>query len=375
MRGGTSKGVFFHERDLPADTSARDRVLLRVLGSPDSNARQLDGMGGGISSLSKAVIIGPSTRADADIDYTFAQVAVDRSVVDYKSNCGNLSSAVGPFCIDEGLIAGTDGETLVRIHNTNTNRVVHARFEVRDGVAVVEGEFELQGVAGRGAPVRLEFLEPGGAITGKLLPSDTVVDELVDEFTGAAVTVSLFDASNATLFIEAASLGLLGTELPDAIETDGELMASLERLRGAAGVRMGLATEAADVPLSNPKIAIVSQPADYATLDGTVVAASDVDLVVRAVSMERIHRAVPLTTGMSIAAAALYDGTLAAKVARIADERGQTIRVGHPSGVLVVGATVEQGEPVSISKTAVYRTARRLMEGAVLVPKDTLENV
>lgn len=365
MRGGTSKGVFFHAADLPSDPAERDDVLLRVLGSPDPNGRQLNGMGGGISSLSKAVIISPSTRDDADIDYTFAQVVVDRPLVDYRSNCGNLSSAVGPFCIDEGLLARDDGEALVRIHNTNTARVVHARFEVRDGVAEVDGDFELAGVAGLAAPVRLEFLDPGGAVTGKLLPSGAVRDTLVDPHDGQRYEATLLDASNATVFIRAEALGIVGTELPDALEADPAFMDRLERLRQAAGVRMGLAEQPEDVPLSNPKFAMVSAPADYDTLEGERIAADRFDVAVRVVSMERIHRATPLTTGMSVAAAVKVPGTLAHELASATS--GDAVRVAHPSGVLAVGA-VTGPDGSHVERTVVFRTARRLMEGNVLIP-------
>ena len=368
IRGGTSKGVFFHAKDLPADPALRDRILARVLGSPDPNARQLDGMGGGISSLSKAVIVGPSTRDDADIDYTFAQVAVDRELVDYKSNCGNLSSAVGPFCVDEGLLARADGEALVRIHNTNTRKVIHARFTVTDGIAEVEGDFELQGVSGTGSEVKLDFLEPGGAVTGKLLPTGAVTNEILDETDGKTFQVSIVDACNATLFLRAGDLGIDGTELPDALEAIDGLMDRIERLRTRAGVLMGLGATPEEVPLSNPKVAMVSNPTEYRTLDGSNVTPSDHDILVRAVSMERIHRATPLTTGMSIAAAALIPGTLAAQAARITSGEDGVVRVGHPSGVVVVGADVQTGDNLHVGKTTVYRTARRLMEGSVLIP-------
>lgn len=370
IRGGTSKGVFFHAGDLPDDPRTRDEVILKVLGSPDPNGRQLNGMGGGISSLSKAVIISPSTRDDADIDYTFAQVVVDQPLVDYGSNCGNLSSAVGPFCVDEGLLQRADGEALVRIHNTNTQRVVHARFTVRDGLAEVDGDFVLAGVAGTGSSVKLSFLEPGGAVTGSLMPDDVPRHELVDPRDGARYDASLVDASNATVFITASALGLTGTELPDIIERDAGLMAKMDRLRRAGGVKMGLGSSPDEVPLSNPKFAIVSAPADYETLDGATLAASEFDVAVRVISMERIHRASPLTTGMSVAAAVRIPGTLAAELASASED--ESVRVGHPSGVLVVGAVLSDADTPHIAQTVVYRSARRLMEGVVLVPRSPL---
>ncbi|MBT6276129.1 MAG: PrpF family protein [Chromatiales bacterium] len=369
MRGGTSKGVFFHRRDVPADQAALDAMLLKVLGSPDPNGRQLNGMGGGISSLSKAVVIGPPSRPDADVDYTFAQVAVDRPLVDYSSNCGNLSSAVGPFAVDEGLLKVSGSETLVRIHNTNTQRVVHARFPLNNGVAEIDGDFELPGVAGTGARIDLEFLSPGGATTGELLPGDGTTDTIRDPGDGAEYHVSLVDASNGTVFVSAQALGLIGTEAPDIIEQDVQLMAKLDRLRRAGGVKMGVADTPDGVPLANPKIAMVAKPATYTTLEGATIEAAAYDIAVRILSMERAHRATPLTSGMCVAAASLIPGTLAHDCAVDSLLNDTQVRVGHPSGMLVVGAEVIVGNRPSVAKTMVYRTARRLMEGSVLVPK------
>ena len=247
MRGGSSKGVFFHARDLPADRAELDRILLAVLGSPDPYGRQLDGMGGGISSLSKAVVIGPSTRPGADVDYTFAQVSVDRPAVDWTGNCGNLSSAVGPFATDEGLVRARDGEALVRIHQANTRKLIHARFPVADGRAEVRGDFAIAGVAGTGARIRLDFLEPGGSQTGALLPTGRAVDRL--EVAGlGTVRATLVDAANPAVFVEAGDLGLTGGESPEAIEARADLMAVLDRVRRAAGVSMGLAAPGLDDP-------------------------------------------------------------------------------------------------------------------------------
>src|SRR6267378_7214190 len=234
MRGGTSRCLVFHEGDLPAAGPERDYILLAALGSPDPYGRQLDGLGGGISSLSKACIIGPTSRPGADVDYTFAQVEVGKPVVDYKGNCGNCSSSVGPFAIDERLVKWTEGETLVRIHNTNTKKVIVAHVPVRDGEAVVEGDFELAGVAGHGARIALDFLDPGGAGTGRLLPTGRPRDVV------AGVEVSCVDATNAVVFVRARDLGLTGTETPQAIDADHDLSARLEKLRVEAAARIGM---------------------------------------------------------------------------------------------------------------------------------------
>ncbi|HZB57971.1 MAG TPA: PrpF domain-containing protein, partial [Actinomycetota bacterium] len=314
MRGGTSKGLFFHTGDLPADPGERDRLLLAALGSPDPFGRQLDGMGGGISSLSKAAVIGPPTRPGADVDYTFAQVAVDRPVVDLGANCGNLSSAVGPFAVDQGLCPRPDGPALVRIHNTNTGRLLQASFAVRDGRAETRGELAIPGVAGTGAPVRLDFLDPGGARTGRLLPTGRPVDE-VDLDGAGRFRLSLVDAANPAVFVAAAALGLDGTESPDELEARPEVMALLDRLRRRAGVLMGLAAAPGAVELANPKIAVLSPPRPFRTLDGRLVAAADHDVGVRMLSMERAHRAVPVTGALCLGVACRVAGTVAQEVA------------------------------------------------------------
>ena len=249
-RGGTSKGVFFHGRDLPADREACSQLLLAVLGSPDANGRQLDGMGGGISSLSKAVIIGPSSRADADVDYTFVQLAVDKPVADWTSNCGNLTSAVGPFAVDEGIVRARDGEALVRIHQTNTRKVIHARFPVEGGRARVDGDFAIAGVAGTGARIRLDFLDPGGAGTGRLLPTGNAVDRIEVPDAGT-FDVSIVDATTVVAYVKAEDVGLEGTETPEEIEARPAVMALLDRIRRRVGVVIGLADRAEKVPLQS----------------------------------------------------------------------------------------------------------------------------
>src|SRR5262245_17219978 len=223
MRGGTSNAVVFHERDLPADRKQWDAIFLAAIGSPDPYGRQLDGMGGGVSSLSKVCVIGPPSRADADIDYTFAQVQVKEARVDYGANCGNMSSAMGPFAVDEGLLKIDGKEALVRVHNTNTKKIIWSRFPMDDGLSAVDGDLAIPGVAGTGAPVKLEFREPGGATTGKLLPTGKVADDL--EVPGyGKVRVSMVDAANACVFARASDLGITGIELPDAIEANAELL-------------------------------------------------------------------------------------------------------------------------------------------------------
>ena len=258
MRGGSSKGVFFHARDLPGEAARRDEIFLRAIGSPDPYGRQLNGMGGGVSSVSKAVVIGPTSRGDADLDYTFAQVAVGEPVVDYASNCGNLSSAVGPFAIDSGLLPATGDVHEVMIHNTNSGKLIRATVPLEDGMARVEGEFEIPGVAGSGARIRLDFLDPGGTATGHLLPTGQPVD-LLEVPDGETFEASMVDSSVPCVFLEAARFGLSGAESVAELEANRELMDRVERVRRAAAVRMGLAKTPETAAGSAPKIGLGRQ--------------------------------------------------------------------------------------------------------------------
>ena len=356
MRGGTSRCLVFHESDLPPAGVERDYILLAALGSPDPYGRQLDGLGGGISSLSKACIIGPTTHPGADVDYTFAQVEVGKPRVDYTGNCGNCSSAVGPFAIEERLIQPVDGETLVRIHNTNTKKLIVARVPVAGSEPAVHGDFALPGVAGTGARIALDFLEPGGAGTGRLLPTGKP-REIVE-----GVEASLVDASIPMVFVRARDLGLTGTETPQAVDGDKALCARLEKIRVAASHLMGIPGSAA-----TPKIAMVTAPVDTVALDGTRYAANAYDVVARAISMGNCHRAFPLTSSMCLAVAARIEGTLVHECSTAAP--GADVRLGHPSGVLPLDAAVaKQGGDYVAERVTVYRTARRLMEGYVRIP-------
>jgi 2-methylaconitate cis-trans-isomerase PrpF len=355
MRGGTSRCLVFHARDLPPAGADRDAILLAALGSPDPYGRQLDGLGGGISSLSKACLIGPPTLAGADVDYTFAQIEVTKPSVDYAGNCGNCSSAVGPFAIDEGLVSAREGETLVRIHNTNTKKLIVAHVPVEDGEAATRGDFELAGVAGRGARIALDFVEPGGAGTGRLLPTGRARDVV------AGLEVSCVDATNPVVFVRARDLGLTGTETPQTVDADRELSGRLEKLRTEAAARMGMRESAAV-----PKIAFVAPPTASVALDGARYGAEDFDVLARAISMGNCHRAFPLTAAMCLAVAARIEGSVVHEVAR---KHPGDVRLGHPSGVLPLDAavSVRNGTPWA-ERVTVYRTARRLMEGWVRVP-------
>jgi 2-methylaconitate cis-trans-isomerase PrpF len=369
MRGGTSNAVVFNARDLPRDRALWDEIFLAAIGSPDPYGRQLDGMGGGVSSLSKVCIVGPSTRSDADIDYTFAQVQVKEARVDYGANCGNMSSAMGPFAVDEGLVKVSGADALVRVHNTNTKKIIWSRFPLENGTAAVDGDLAIPGVAGTGAPVKLEFREPGGASTGKLLPTGNVVDTLDLPGVGKFL-ISMVDAANACVFARAADLGIKGTELPDEIDANPELLKKLAAIRIAASVAMGITKtpEEAAKRAAIPFVGFVSSPQAAKTLTGDRVDAAGVDLTARMMSNGQPHRALPLTCTLCLAVAARVEGTVVNEVARRAPNPDAEIRIGMPSGVLTAAASVRRLEGQWYAEQgAFYRTQRRMFEGNVLL--------
>ncbi len=369
MRGGTSKAIMFHARDLPADRAAWDGLFTAAMGSPDPYGRQLDGMGGGVSSVSKVCVLAPSARDDADIDYTFAQVQVRERAVDYKGNCGNMSSAVGPFAVDEGLIRVSGDTATVRIFNTNTKKIIRAKFPLDGDRARYDGDLVIPGVAGTGAPVRLDFVEPGGAATGKLLPSGKTMDRLdVPGF--GAIDASLVDAANPAVFVRAGDIGLTGTELPEQLEADPKIMRLLDDIRVQGSVRMGIAGDAAAARAISavPFFAIVSPPQDAPTLTGEIIHAAGVDLTVRVVSSGQPHRALPVTISLCTAVAARITGTVVSEALSGAAGK-KSLRLGMPSGVLTVDADVAQEGGAWIARAgSFYRTARRLFDGRVWVP-------
>jgi 2-methylaconitate isomerase len=366
MRGGTSKAIMFKAADLPADRAAWEAIFLAAMGTPDPYGRQLNGMGGGVSSLSKVCVIAPSSRPDADIDYTFAQVLIKEPRVDYRGNCGNMSSAVGPFAVDEGLVQVAGNQATVRIFNTNTQKIIHSTFPVEDGQARYDGDLVIPGVSGSGAPVRLDFIQPGGATTGKLLPTGHARDRLEVPGVGT-LDVSMVDAANACVFVWAADIGLSGTELPDELERDTGLMARLMAIREAASVAMGVAesVEAARRISAVPYIGFVAPPLQAPLLSGQVIRPSEIDLTVRIISNGQPHRALPLTASLCSAVAARIDGTVVNEAA-VSIPPGNAIRLGMPSGILTVGADVQQsGNTWAARSGSFYRTARRLFDGRV----------
>jgi 2-methylaconitate cis-trans-isomerase PrpF len=366
IRGGTSKALVFHAKDLPADRGECEALFLRAMGSPDPYGRQLDGMGGGVSSLSKVCVIGPPSVDGADVDYTFVQVQVKDAKCDWSGNCGNMSSAIGPFAVDEGLVdAPRAGTAQVRIHNTNTRKIIRSTFEVREGCSVEEGGLSIPGVHGTGAPVRLDFLEPGGASTGRLLPSGNALDELDVPGLGR-VPVSMVDAANACAFVQAASVGLHGTELPDELDARPDVLARLQAIRLRASVAMGITADEAAARAKSmiPFIAMVSAPQDSPLVGGGSVAADDCVLVVRMISNCQPHRALPLTGSLCTAVAAQVEGSIPHRLAR--SGRSGPLRIAMPSGVLSVDAAVaRRGDGWHAGHGSFYRTTRRLFEGYV----------
>lgn len=371
MRGGTSKAIMFDRRVLPADKAGWDAVFLAAMGSPDPYGRQLDGMGGGISSLSKVCVIAPSTRADADVDYTFAQVQVREARVDYRGNCGNMSSAVGPFAVDQGLLPADGDTALVRIFNTNTSKLIHARFPLREGRAHYSGDLAIPGVSGSGAPIRLDFLSPGGATTGKLLPTGNPVDRLDVPGLGP-IEVSMVDAANACVFIHAEIVGLTGCELPEEIEARPDVLRQLAEIRVRASLAMGIAKTEAEARAIGivPFVGLVSVPAAAPTLTGNPVEKDEIDLAARVISNGQPHRALPLTISLCTAVAARIGGTVVASVLPPTTPQEGRLRLGMPSGVLTIEAEVAQAPDGTweVRSGSFYRTARPLFSGHVHVP-------
>jgi probable AcnD-accessory protein PrpF len=374
MRGGTSKGLFLRGDVLPGDPSVRDRLLLRAIGSPDPFGRQMDGVGGATSSTSKIVVVSPSSRPDCDVDYLFGAVAIDAPLIDYSGSCGNLIAAVGPFAIEEGMVAPVEGTTLVRIWQVNTGKRILAHVPVLDGAPVIEGDCRMDGVAFPGAEIRLEFLDPGGANGGAMLPTGRVVDELDVPGVGR-VAATLIDAGNPTVFVRAADIGLTATERQSDIDGNPACLARLEAIRAHAAVAMGLARDADSATRerpATPKISFLAPPTRYIASTGDAVDVKAIDVTARIMSMGRLHHAFTGTGSVALAAAAALPGTVASTVARAIPE-GTPLRIGHTAGRLEVGAVVAQLNGAwTVEKVVMRRTARRMMQGEVLVPRAAL---
>lgn len=375
MRGGTSKGVFFHAHDLPEDPVSRDTLLLRLMGSPDPYGVQIDGMGGGSSSTSKVVVMSRSRRAGHDVDYLFGAVAIEAGMIDWSGNCGNLSAAVGPFAIAQGLVdAPRDGAATVRIWQANLGKTIVATVPVRDGEVCESGDFMLDGVAFPASEIRLEFLDPAGRDSGTegdatLFPTGRTIDRLLVPGVGP-VEATLIDAGNPAVFVDAAALNLTGVELREHVNSDAAVLARAELLRAHAAVAMGLAPDAATATRNRPatpKLAFIARPQTYRASDGREVLQETIDLVVRIFSMGRLHHAMTGTGAIGIASAAAVPGTV---VSRLLPDAARGITFGHPSGVTRVEADVSRIDGVwTIQRVALSRSARTLMTGCVHIPR------
>ncbi|MCM3023187.1 2-methylaconitate cis-trans isomerase PrpF family protein [Heyndrickxia ginsengihumi] len=370
MRGGTSKGIILRKSDLPADPILRDELILRIFGSPDNT--QIDGLGGGTSTTSKLAIVGPPTRAKAHIDYTFGQVSLDRQVIDYHVTCGNFVTAVGLYAAEEGYVPLTEPITYVNIYNTNIEKMVVAEIPVKDGQIQYEGNFSIDGVPGSSSRIMLHFLNAGGTFTGKTLPTNHLIDHIkLDD--GREFDVSIIDCVNTLVFVRAEDVGQEGIELPNEVNSNSELLNTLEGIRVKAGKLVGLIKEDEEVsPTTHalPKIAMVTNPKDFKTINGKVVKQQEVDIISRYITMGSLHRAHAVSGAMALAAAAKIEGTIPHQLISTFQNG---IKVGHPSGTLHVDATVEKREEEwEIVSVANGRTARRLMEGYAYVPASIL---
>lgn len=372
MRGGTSKGAYLMMSDLPEDPVLREQVILSIYGSPD--ARQISGIGGADPLTSKVALIAPSTREGVDVDYTFGYVGIKEAVVDYEGNCGNMSSAVGPFAIAKGLVPAEEPITRVRIYNTNTNKVIEASVPVKDGEVVSEGDYAIAGVPGTGAKISLNFLNSAGSKTGKLLPTGNAVDEITLK-SGKKVRVSLVDAANPAVFIKAEDIGLTGKELPVETETNPAILEIMEDIRTTAAVMMGLAKNKETASSAVPKVAFVAAPADYLTMNGEMVKAGETDLLARTKALAVMHKTYAVTGGICLATAACIAGTVVNEVVSPQARESGEIRIGHPSGILEVFVSLKKllnGE-WDLLQAGVCRTAKPIMEGLVFVPSKLLK--
>jgi 2-methylaconitate cis-trans-isomerase PrpF len=368
IRGGTSKGVYLLASELPKDPAVRDQVILAIYGSPDP--RQINGLGGADPLTSKVAIIARSARPDADVDYTFGYVGIDKAVVDYDGNCGNISQGVGPFAVDEGLVPVNEPITKVRIFNTNTKKVIEAAVPVRDGKALTEGDFLVNGVPGTGAKIVLNFVNSGGSKTGKLLPTGNVVDkmELQD---GRTIRVSLVDAANPAVFVQAAEIGFTGKELPKDTGANPKILEIMEEIRVKAALMMKIAPSPDKVSPAVPKVAFVAPPQEYVTSTGKTIRAADCDLLARTKALAVMHKAYAVTGGICVGAAALIEGTVVSEVVGSQPKTSGVVRVGHPSGVsdFVITVTKKPSGEFELTQSGVAGTSRRIMDGFVYVPR------
>jgi 2-methylaconitate cis-trans-isomerase PrpF len=371
-RGGTSRGVLFRANDLPGDAEARARILLAIFGSPDT--RQIDGLGGANSQTSKTMIVAPSSRPESDVESTFGQVDIGRPMVDWGGNCGNMTSAIGPFAVDEGMVRVEEPTTTVRIYNTNTQKRIIATVPTLEGRARAEGDYRISGVPFPGARIDLEFTEPAGAMTGTLLPTGKPSEEFVLA-DGRRIRGSIVDAANPVVFVPAAELGLNGTELPPELEARPDVMATLEEVRGITAEMIGIVTDRREAKRKSPgvpKVAVVSSSRGYRTTGGTELGVADMDVVGRFLSMGTAHRSFPVTGAICTGAAAIVEGSVVREASCAPVRLGEPtiLRIANPYGIMDVRVRWErESASPHVLGAALGRTARRLMEGYAYIPR------
>lgn len=370
MRGGTSKGCMFLKEDLPADRAEWDSIFLQVMGSPDP--KQIDGMGGTVSSNNKIVIVWKSDMEGVDVEYLVGQVIVGKEQIDYKSNCGNMTAAVGPFAVESGLVDIKEPITNVHLFNRNTDKYIDVTVPIdhETGTFAQEGDCHIAGVDGTAAELKVNFLNPAGSKTGKLLPTGNALDVL-DIPGHGPIEATILDVSNPIVLVRAEDIGMKGTELPEEINGNKEVCDLLEKIRGTACVKMGFASDlkdATDNQPAVPKVGFFTKPASYRDIEGGETKAEDMDVCARVISVFKCHKACPLTSASSISVAAFLEGSLLQKVLGAPAPGKETVRIGHPSGVMTMVPTIvkEKGE-VKVPGVAVQRTARRIMEGTIYV--------
>lgn len=368
MRGGTSKGCMFREEDLPEDRNEWDSIFLQAMGDPDP--KQIDGLGGTVSSNNKIVIVWKSEEKDVDVEYLVGQVIVGKSQVDYKSNCGNMTAAVGPFAIEEGLVQGNGPVTTVRMLNRNTDKYINIEVPCENGTFAREGDCHIAGVDGTAAELKVNFLNPAGAKTGKLLPTGNVLDVL--EIPGfGTMEASILDVSNPMVLVRAEDIGLTGAELPEEVNRNGQACELLEKIRGTACCMMGFAKDLEDAAANSPavpKVGFFTRPSSFTDIGGGRIQAEDMDICARVISVFKCHKACPLTSASSISVAAQLKGSIIEKTLGLPSDSNGCVKIGHPSGIMTMYPDiVKEKDGIRLSGVAVQRTARRIMDGTVYI--------
>ena len=370
MRGGTSKGCMFLKEDLPEDRNQWDEIFLQVMGNPDP--KQIDGLGGTVSSNNKIVIVWKSDKENVDVEYLVGQVIVGKSQVDYKSNCGNMTAAVGPFAVEEKLVEVIEPITTVRMFNCNTGKLINVTVPCKDGTFAEDGDCEIAGVDGTAAELKVNFLNPAGAKTGKLLPTGNQIDVLDIEGLGK-IEATIFDVSNPMVLVKAEDIGLTGTELPEEINNNIKACDLLEKIRGTAACIMGFAKDLKDASENSPavpKVGVFTRPISFEDIANKQIQAEDMDVCVRVISVFKCHKACPLTSASSISVAAFLEGSLLYKELGAKNTGEQRVRIGHPSGVMTMYPDiVKEKGGLNLHGVAVQRTARRIMDGTVYIKK------